>query len=277
MFESKFFTWITSLEHPLLHLLTTIINLISHDYFYIIISAILFWAFHKQIGFMLIYLVTGSMYTHILLNDLFNITGPSSSNIQEYSFPNGPTQITTTFLGYTATLFSRKPYTILALILILLTAFIQLHIGFHWPIDIFGALLIGSFLVYLANRTQDWIGSMPDLTKLILAIALPMALMFLSPISDLYSGLLLGLGLGYLLEQIKIRMVIANQPTKKLLACVIGLMGVVGIYYIGLLLPDLFLVQFLHATLLGVWITLIAPMLFVSLSIYRQTGTRIEF
>lgn len=272
MFESQFLSWLTALDHPILNLISKCLSLISHENFYFILIPLIYWCIHKEIGFLLLYLLVGSMYINNFLKDLIKIERPPQASVEGYSFPSGHTQAATAFWGMLITIVSKHWFTFISIILILLIGLNRLYVGAHWPIDLVGAIAIGIFLIYLANRSLDWIGSMPEGILLLIIIGLPLALFLLSPGNANSAGMLLGAGFGYYLEKIKNRMEISPYKMKKVLAFIIGFMGIIAIQSIQEFLPDHVLIEFFVAIGLGLWVTYIAPMLFVSLSIYKRKG-----
>ncbi|OLO42858.1 hypothetical protein BTR23_02335 [Alkalihalophilus pseudofirmus] len=277
MFESNFLTWLLSLEHPFLDFFNSFIHLISHEYVYFIAIPIIYWAIHKQTGFQLLSLFLFSMYVNNFIKDIFMVERPNGAlQLNDgYSFPSGHTQAATTFWGYLIPSVSKQWFTILSCFIVASVAFTRLYTGAHWPFDILGAIVIGSFLIYASYRSLDWAGGMPERIKISLWLIVPFALFILSPEQAFFSGLLLGSGLGYHLEQTKNRMDIKVSLLKKAIAILIGIMGIVAIQTIDMFLPNQVFIEFIHAIGLGLWITYIAPMLFVSLRIYQQQGNKI--
>lgn len=272
MLYSDLLTKIAYFEHPVLDFFMTIISIISHKTFYFLVIPFIYWCVHKQIGFALLYLQVSSMYINEVLKETIMLERPFYSKENGFSFPSGHTQAATTFWGYLIPIVSKRIFTIIAIMMIVIVSFSRLYVGAHWPIDVIGAIFIATFLIYMTLRTFDWIGSMPDFIKLILSIGLPIAFLIFSPENAWYSGFLLGAGIGYLLEQIKNRMEISRHVSKKLLAYFIGMLGVFAIVSMEKMLPNSFIFELLLSGGLGLWITYIAPILFVNLSIYERKG-----
>ncbi|WP_216831732.1 phosphatase PAP2 family protein [Alkalihalobacterium elongatum] len=277
MFESNFLTWILSIEHPILDLLSSFLQLISHEYVYFIIIPIIYWAIHKQTGFQLLSLFFISMYVNSFIKDVFMIERPELSlQLNDgYSFPSIHTQAATTFWGFLIPAVTKQWFTVLACFIVALVAFSQLYSGAYWPIDVIGAIIIGAFMVYASYRSLDWTGGMPERIKISLWTIIPITLFVLSPDQAFYSGVLLGAGIGYHLEQTKNRMDVKAPILKKVIAIVIGLMGIIALQTIGMYLSGHVIIEFIYAIGIGLWITYIAPIIFVSLQLYRQQGTKI--
>lgn len=278
MFDSTFLKYLTSIDSPMMNVLFTLIAFISHSYMYFIILPIIYWGIHKRIGFHFLYVLIFSMYINELLKSMFMINRPTLTDGQsDYSFPSGHVQAATTFWGFLIPIISRRWFTLLACLILLFVALERLHSGAHWPIDVIGAFVIGLFLVFASFRSLEWIGAIPDRIKLLLTIALPVALFILAPKEAFYTGLLLGSGIGFLLEQWKNRMVISKQLSHKILACLIGLVGLMILQAGSILLPNQSIFVLLHAVVMGLWITYFAPMLFVRLNIYAHERKYLSF
>ncbi|MDE5412264.1 phosphatase PAP2 family protein [Alkalihalobacterium chitinilyticum] len=276
MIESNFLNWLLSIEHPILDFFMSLFQLICYEYIYFIFIPIIYWAIHKQTGFQLLSLFLFSMYVNSFIKDVFMIERPEVTPLDNgYSFPSAHTQAATTFWGYLIPAVTKQWFTIFACLMIALVAFSQLYSGAHWPFDVLGAIIIGAFLVYASYRSLDWTGGMPERIKLSLWVIIPVALFVLSPDQALFSGVLLGAGIGYHLEQTKNRMDIKVTFIRRVIAIIIGLMGIISLQTIGLYLPDQVVIEFIYAIGIGLWITYIAPILFVSLKIYGQQGNKI--
>ncbi|MBU8907714.1 phosphatase PAP2 family protein [Desertibacillus haloalkaliphilus] len=278
MFESTFLTFLTELDHPLINLFFTFISFISHEYSYFLLIPFIYWVVHKKIGFYLFYVFLFSMYVNEFLKSTFMIERPGDHQplTTGYSFPSGHVQAATSFWGFLIPAISKRWFTVFACVYIGLISFSRLYTGAHWPADVVAAILISSFIIYMSYRSYDWLGSMPDNYKLIFSFVIPIALVLLNPKSSFFAGLLLGVGVGYGFEQIKNRMVISPNYTRKTIAFLIGTIGLFSIYSLSFLLPEQPAILFIHAALMGMWITWLAPMLFIKFKIYERSGKRMS-
>ncbi|MFA9559418.1 hypothetical protein ACERII_19090 [Evansella sp. AB-rgal1] len=141
-------------------------------------------------------------------------------------------------------------------------------------LSIVGGILIGGFIIYTFYRTLDWIGGMPEPYLIISAILLPIflaAIIFPNEQLLLYPGILLGTGLGAILEVIKVRMDERNTTFNKMVSYTIAAGGVVLFYgteyFIGAWIP---FTKISIGIILGLWITFVVPFLLVSFRIFRK-------
>lgn len=253
-----------AIEHPALDFFTSLFLTISNHHVYYVVLPLIFWCINKQLGFILLYLHASSMYLFHLLKSFFSL------NLALSSYPY--TLTATTFWGYLLVHVQKRLFTIIAAFLMLLIAFCHLYVSAHWPTDIVGAAIISLFLIFLTVRTFDWFGSLSDIMKLVLCVLMPLFLLAISPEQAQHAGFLLGAGIGYYLEQIKNRMEISPALAKKTLAYIVGMLGVIAISSLKNYLPVSLFTDFLIEASVGVWITYVAPMLFIRLSLYRQLG-----
>ncbi|WP_096201215.1 phosphatase PAP2 family protein [Bacillus sp. FJAT-45350] len=250
-------------------------DVFSSSYFYFLAIPFLFWTVDKHAGFRLLYLFMFSVYLNNILKDIFKVDRPDTS-IDGYSMPSGHAQATTVFWGFLIPFLSKKFFTFVAISVIALISFSRVYTNAHWTLDIVVGISIGIFLVYASYRALDWIGAMPDIYKLVLAIILPIALWLLSPEDSYYAGLLLGGGVGYFFEILKCRMILPTSYLRRGAAFLIGIIGLVMIERIGTILSGNLFIELLFSTLLGLWITLIAPLLFVKIRLYNSELNNIK-
>ncbi|PSL43181.1 hypothetical protein B0H94_1113 [Salsuginibacillus halophilus] len=245
-------------------------------WYYLIIIPLIYWLVDKSAGFRLFVLFLLSMYLNVFARTmpqlqegsvpLFNLEGPL--------IPDPHVQAGATVLGFFILEFSQRKITWAAFGGIIFISIVVYMNGTHL-FEIGTSLVLAGFLVFASFRSLDWTGSMPDTYKLALAFVLPSALLLLLPESALYAGLLLGISLGVVFEQLKIRFFVRSRG-RRALAGLIGTSGVLVLLWTASTFMQTVLSQFLISILLGLWITLFAPWLFTITGIFTQAGQRIE-
>ncbi|SDH34766.1 hypothetical protein [Alteribacillus bidgolensis] len=249
--------------------------LLINDWFYLTIIALVFWTIDKNIGFNLLVIFSISVY----INGFLQFTIPSaetselSSGSFEFIFPPKEVQLASAFWGFLIPEISDRRYTALACSIIFFTSFVSLLYGERSIQDIIVAILLGIFVVYIVYRSMDWIGSVPEPIIFSFSLVLPSSLLLLFPEGAHYAGLLLGGGVGYSFELIKNRMIFSKHLWKKAAAAATGLVGLLLIVYLESLLSQTTLLQFLHTAFIGLWITLLLPMLSIKLGLHEQAGS----
>ncbi|WP_090925809.1 phosphatase PAP2 family protein [Salibacterium qingdaonense] len=242
----------------------------TNDWFLVVIAALLYWTMDKPAGGRLLIVLALSIYFHGLIKQMF-LPVPADGN-GGFTFPAKQVQTAVAFWGYLLFEFRDRRFTWLSLAIIMIAAGITLIYTSHTLEDIFMGGMIGAFIVYVVYRSMDWIGSMPEPFLFSFSLVFPSSLLLLFPDGALYAGLLLGSGAGYSVERLKCRMTVTKEVYKKVITAVIGGVGLLLIIAVGSLLPAVSVLFFLHAALVGLWITLFLPFVSVRLGLNQQSG-----
>lgn len=248
----------------------SLLNIFFHPYIYFIIIPVIYWCFHKQLGFRLLFIMAFSFYVNILISSIYPF---DTSVLLDQQFSGMPIafQSAVVFWGFLIPEISDRRYTITASIIIAFAGVLAFLDPTYATGDILYAGVIGFFLIFILYRSLDWIGGAPDFLLLGVAVLLGLCLFILEPQAAWFAGLLLGLSAGFDIETIKNRMRYPPSFLSKLKACAAGLSGAV----ILLLLfgfATLPAVVFLSGIILGFWITLFAPVLFIKMAFSKREG-----
>ncbi len=167
-----------------------------------------------------------------------------------------------------------------AAVAIVMTASSRIILGYHFLGDVLGGvafaipflllvLWLSSFVV-----EKGWESMLPLPLLLFLSLAVPALLTAVLPGSDprKLMGYLAGASLGYILEKETVRSIVAAPFALQVVKSVLGLAVLFGIIMgLGPLLPSSSaLLGFIRYALGGLWVTLLAPALFVRLKLARQ-------
>ncbi|MGB4215108.1 MAG: phosphatase PAP2 family protein [Dethiobacteria bacterium] len=255
---------------------------LGNDEFYMIFFGILIWCVSKPLGFWSAAVLLISGLVSGLAKDLTALERPSLEGMEQlesYAFPSGHTLTAVTVWGYLAIRLKRRWFWIWALAAMILIPFSRIILGFHYPGDILGGYAMGIplllLLVWLSSLfvEKGWDRKFSKPLLLALCVAIPVILTVLSPQGDMpkLMGLLSGASAGYIVEKDKVRSDTRTHWALQVLKAVIGLAVLFGILIgLGPLLssgnPALqAALRFLRYGLGGIWVTLLAPALFVAL------------
>ncbi len=208
--------------------------------------------FAKNLSFSLL----GSFYLNSILKDIFQDPTPWTRREKPgFGFPSGHAQNAVAvwgFLAYNANNKKKKylPWIFLAFIYLIATA--RILNGSHDVNDIVGGLLVGiAFLlsfIYLEPIITEKINQFNLSIKLVLSIVIPIILFIIAilifPNTENYYGLscgtLIGLSIGYLMEQEYVKYTPMELNNKqKIINLIIGLLIVMGLYVILDFLVDI--------------------------------------
>ncbi|WP_240378051.1 hypothetical protein [Bacillus piscicola] len=246
------------------------IILLSSDWFFLAVIALLYWVIDKHTAFKLLVIFALTLYVHEVLINSFPAGTQATNNHESFLDPAKEVQLVTAFWGFLIPAVSDRRFTILSCAIISFTAVFAFFNNSYSYQDIVAALFLGVFIVFIVYRTIDWIGGVPEPIVFSFSLVLPSALLLLFSEGAVYSGLLLGVGAGYSLEKIKNRVKVSGTAVKKTAAGLLGLTGLILIASIGKWLPDTTLIQFSLAAFLGLWITFIQPFIAVTFDLYDR-------
>jgi hypothetical protein len=178
-----------------------------------------------------------------------------------------------------------------AVVLILLIAFSRIYLGVHFPQDIVGGLLIGLLLLVAYNQVMGTIEKrhfdLPLPIKLTLSVVIPLALLFTHPfdvdgtypaeLAATITGTILGMSIGFVLEQEHIRFKVDGLWWKRGLRFILGMVLVV-IFYLGLkvVFPEevshsiAIALRVVRYSVVGFSAAFLAPWLFVATSLAER-------
>jgi undecaprenyl-diphosphatase len=257
-----------------------------------VIVAIL-WCFDKKKGFIicssLLFGVTsmGTLKAIVRAPRPFtvlpSIAGKRLATATGYSFPSGHTTTAASFYAALAVNYKKRALSIFCAIMIILVGTSRLYLGVHWPVDVFGGLVLGvsiSLLAYKAlgklyedsdkrYRFSLIVGLVALISGCILAILLQAKAIDEVAFSDLMKTLALSGGgyLGFALEVKKINYKTDGTVMKKLLRYLVGLAGVLVIMALKLVIPSsiYYLGSLVRYALIGFWATGLYPFIGKSL------------
>lgn len=276
---------IQTISSPALTQVMQVLTLVGSEYFYLLFLPILFWCIDEKYGvrFGLIFLFSSFVNSWLKLVfaqprpfDLDSSLGLSHES--SYGLPSGHAQGTSTFWGLLAPKFRRPWGLLLAIAVPLLVSFTRLYLGVHFPTDIFLGLALGwgfALTSYvLGDRLAAIIASWNFRIKILVVAALALLMNALSMSDTSMSGVFFGTAIGaiFLFEKLSFN-ASSGTMARKAARFGLGLIVLVTIYVAGKLLspgsdsPAYALVRFVRYGLLGVWVSLGAPWLFLKLKL----------
>lgn len=278
--------WVQQWASPALDTLFKVITDLGHPYVYVGVLVVLYWCVDRRLGHRLTVALAASMWLNTYLKNVFQTPRPSPADgvrvlVEEdsFSFPSGHAQSSGTFWGGVALQYSSRWLWIVALLVVALIGLSRVYLGAHFIGDVLGgwaaaALALG-FLAATERISARLSLSRP--VRLGLAVLVPLMLVPLDPSRRALQllGLLMGWLAGdvYALETIPYRekAALGQQVLKVLL----GLVGGALVLGIGSVLPE-GLLKMLGWALVGLWVTVGAPLLFMRLGLAPRSGRTIS-
>jgi len=274
MSQLDFILWLQSFRSPLLDAFFAAVNGTAEENLLTFIAVILYWCLDPLVGVRFLLLLLVSDYLNTGLKDGFPPPRPTAEQVWiatppdgSYAFPSGHTQNAAVLWSYLAGHYRRRPWVVLAIVMIPLVALSRIYRGAHWPVDVLGGMAIGIGLVCLAlalYRAWDRRSlSLPLWGQLALGVAVPLTLFIIYPKTSMQMGAALGTITGCALQRRYVRFPVRVALGKQVVKVVIGLAVLV---VLRMLLAGLFPLgpafRFTRYALVGLWGTLGAPSVF---------------
>lgn len=280
---------VQTIKGPFLTAVMQVLTQVGSKYFYLLFLPVIFWCVDARFGirFGLVFLF--SAFTNSWLKVVFAVPrpfvlDPSVGLAHESSFalPSGHAQGSATFWGLLAVRFRAPWGLVLAIVLPLIIGFTRIYLGVHYPTDLFLGWFLGwgialAWFVF-GERISRIISRANIRLRIIAAAVIALGMNALYPEDPTLAGAFLGTAIGAILYFDRITFDASTGSLKTKAARMgLGLTGLALVYFGGKLLSPgdgstLYpLVRFVRYGLVGVWISLGAPWLFVRLGLGGKT------
>ena len=271
--------YVQSFSNETLDSFFEIITMLGEEWFFIILFAIFFWCFNKSFGYKLAFICLTSAAINTIIKEIVKLPRPIGyegiKSIREetaegYSFQSGHTQHSSSLLATLMIEFKKKWLYFIGALGILLVGFSRMYLGVHWPSDVIGGLIIGILWTMIAIKIFDWSKDRGN-PMLLGVFVIPMIILMLFFQTATYYkvvGTLLTLWIGYIIDDKYFSFVTKAVWWKQILKLVIGFLGLILIkVYVKKLLPLTIYSDFLRYALMGIWMTVISPIIYRALYI----------
>ncbi len=252
------------------------VTFLGDEGFYFLILPVLFWCWRKEDAIPVIILLYGTLLFNTGLKEGFAISRPPESLrlisvVKGYSFPSGHAQLAMVLWGYYA--WRLKTY-VIPFLLIFLTGFSRVFLGVHYLQDVIGGWIIGFGFLFLAVKLIERV----EMRELKFP-PIPAALFFpfvTGLVSILYpletvikiGGAVGGMGAGIILEYTYVDLKTRSKVSRQALKILLGI-GSVALLRWGLktVLPESEIINWLRYTMVGMWIGLGIPWVFLRMKL----------
>jgi membrane-associated phospholipid phosphatase len=259
---------------------------------YLVILTLIYWCINRSWGARLLVLTMLSSWFNEALKSLFDLPRPDPTRVRQlvseasFGFPSNHAQTGGVIIwGYLAAKVRRTWFSVLAVAMIILIGLSRVYLGIHFPQDVIGGWILGIVILLVWLRFEDrlavWWHGLPAQRQALVAVAGPLALMLLTPADSAgrypnetgatLAGILMGAGLGTILENRTVRFRVDGSLGRRLLRYLVGIVLVGALYFGGALLPELHPwgldigLRVLRYALVGLTAVWLAPWLFVKL------------
>ena len=276
-----------NISSPFMDSFANFASAVGEQTFVIAVMLYILWNLDKNKGFTICSTLLFSVMSMGLLKAIVraprpfqvleSINGKRLATATGYSFPSGHTTTGSSFYSSLAFAYKKRALSILCAFMIILVGTSRLYLGVHWPIDVFGGLVLGIGITLIAyaklsalyeNKEKRYsftiiVGSITFVLGLVLAILLNMHIVDEVAFTDLMKTLALAGGgyLGFAFEAKRVNYSVEASLRKKLLRFFLGMAGVITIMALKALIPEAIysVGAFTRYALLGFWGTGLFP------------------
>jgi len=271
--------YIQSFSNDTLDSFFEIVTMLGEEWFFIIVMALFYWCFNKTFGYKLAFVCLAGGAVNAIIKDIVKFPRPIGyegiksirvETAEGYSFPSGHTQQTTSLFTILMIEFKKKWLYFIGATVILLVGFSRMYLGVHWPSDVIGGLIIGVLWTIIAIKIFDW--SVDERNPMLLGvIVIPMIICMLFFRTTSYFkivGTLVALWIGYIIDNKYLNYATKAVWWKQIIKLVIGFLGLIVIkVYFKKMLPLSIYSDFLRYVIIGIWMTVISPIIYRALYI----------
>lgn len=210
-FQLNILKFFQSMRTPVLNVLFLILTISTEVPVIILFTAITYWCINKKYGQKLLFTLIPNIIINTGIKELVKAPRPiglegieslRTHTATGYSFPSGHTQSATTFWTTLMIIFKKKWLYILGTIIIFGVGISRLYLGVHWPVDVIFGWIFGIVFTVIFAKLFDIVDESKNY-KLLYFILVPFILFIFIVKSESYIkylGLLLGLIIGYIIE-----------------------------------------------------------------------------
>ncbi|MFX1515558.1 MAG: phosphatase PAP2 family protein [Promethearchaeota archaeon] len=256
---------------PLFDLFFGLITFFGDKLFVTGILIIFFFCVDKKVAFRAALLVIFTAFITFSLKGIFALERPyleyerlNKSEIKgikdilgqlptDYTFPSGHSSNVGSFWTFLASRWRHSGFWIVAALIIILIPLSRCYLGVHWPTDIIFGVLLGILItllfIHLLPKMEQFAFKSPPSVLLLISVIAPIIAVTISYIlivsmgnnfeladTTTYGGLILGLSLGYILEERFVNLKVKEYRTNMKVLIYRGIVGliIILVLYFGM-------------------------------------------
>jgi hypothetical protein len=266
---------------PFLDIIFKALTDIGSQPVYLFISLLIFWCYDRRMGIRAMYVIMFSAYVALLAKTLFGMPRPPDYlhkvTENDFGFPSGHALVSTGFWGYMGLRIKNSRIIIAGAIAVFLVSLSRIYLGVHYPGDVAGGIVFGLTVAFVFYKGETGVISIFEkqdrITKYLITLFLPAILVLIGSLKgDLVKeqielGLLMAsIGVGYLLEEEKIRFPDTKNKKQLIKRALVGIVILGTIFLVSEILSLIYPVfTYIKYLLLGFSSVFIVPLVFTKL------------
>jgi len=281
IFSDNINIYFHDIGNPLLDILFKILTTLGSEPVYLLIASIIFWCYDRRMGIRAMYVIMFSAYVAVLAKTLFGMPRPPEYlhkvTENDFGFPSGHALVSSGFWGYMGLRIRNSRIIIAGVIAVFLVSLSRLYLGVHYPGDVAGGIIFGLTVAFVFYKGETIITSLfekQDRTiKYLIALFLPAILVLITSFQGdivkehIELGLLMAsMGVGYLIEEEKIRFQYTKNKTHLIKRVLVGIAIMGTIFLVSELLSLTYPVfAYIKYVFLGFSSVFFVPLVFTKL------------
>ncbi|MFA4955555.1 MAG: phosphatase PAP2 family protein [Candidatus Methanoperedens sp.] len=266
---------------PLLDILFKVLTNLGSEPVYILIALLIFWCYDRRMGIRVMYVIIFSAYVALLAKTLFSMPRPPEYlhkvTENDFGFPSGHALVSSGFWGYMGLRIRNSRIIIGGIIAVFLVSLSRVYLGVHYPGDIVGGVVFGLTVSCVFYKGETGITSLFEkqdrTTKYLIALFLPVLLVLIASLwvdlvkEQIELGLVMAsIGVGYLLEEEKIRFQDTKNKKQLIKRALVGIVILGTIFVVSEILSLIYPVfTYIMYVLLGFSSVYVVPLVFTKL------------
>ena len=283
--------WFQAWRVPLMEAFAQVFNVLGSEEFYIVFIPFVYWCIDALMGRRMLVALMISVWSNSAFKTLWNRPRPYQVSTQVHNIivepssgiPSGHVQNSTVMASTLADSIKRGWFTGLMVIYILLMAISRMVAGVHFPQDVIAGAVIGLLIfaayLWLERPVSTWLARQSLALQIGFVIAAALVMGLLHPLAirnfdpnalkNLMTvfGVVVGGGIGFVLEERTVRFSAAGLATQRGLRLVVGIVIAMALRYglqaafAPLGVEPLF--RFIRYSIIGFWMAYGAPWVFI--------------
>jgi len=286
LFSENINIYFHDIGNPLLDILFKVFTDLGSEPVYILIASLIFWCYDRRMGIRAIYVIIFSAYVALLAKILFGMPRPPEYlhkvTENDFGFPSGHALVSSGFWGYMGLRIRNNRIIIIGALAIFLVSLSRIYLGVHYPGDVAGGIVFGLTVAYVFFKGETGITGLFEkqdrTTKYLMALFLPAFLVLIASLQgDLVKeqielGLVMAsIGVGYLLEDEKIRFQDTKNKKQLIQRALVGFAILGAIFLVSEILSLKYPVfTYIKYVLLGFSLVYVVPLVFTKLENYDE-------